>query len=185
MTAFASEIVAGQLSASFETDPAMDAAEAGVDATLTSGLSTAVYETDFLDSFGASMRSSAINLTMADLQNGIGDGVTKGLYQEGDLAHAALHGLVGCAAAEALDGNCASGAPQQPSRSRSMQGCKREGHRSATHTVLIMIFLQRTRHGRLTSHSRPILSALLLGMLPLGAAPPMSTTVHLSRVPAH
>lgn len=84
--------------------------EAGIDATITSGLSTAVYETDFLDSFGASMRSSAINLTMADLQNGIGDGVTKGLYQEGDLAHAALHGLVGCAAAEALDGNCASGA---------------------------------------------------------------------------
>ncbi|WP_296428357.1 filamentous hemagglutinin N-terminal domain-containing protein [Yoonia sp.] len=84
--------------------------EAGIDATITSGLSTAVYETDFLDSFGASMRSSAISLTMADLQNGIGDGVTKGLYQEGDLAHAALHGLVGCAAAEALDGNCASGA---------------------------------------------------------------------------
>jgi hypothetical protein len=80
--------------------------EAGIDATITSGLSTAVYETDFLDSFGTSMRSSAISLTMADLQNGIGD-LNLG---EGSFAHAALHGVVGCAAAEALDGNCASGA---------------------------------------------------------------------------
>ncbi|KQB97606.1 hypothetical protein AL073_01260 [Loktanella sp. 1ANDIMAR09] len=45
-----------------------------------------------------------------DLQSGIGDGVTDGLYTEGDFSHAALHGLVGCAAAEGLGGNCASGA---------------------------------------------------------------------------
>ena len=43
---------------------------------------------------------------MADLQEGVGD---LGLG-EGSFEHAALHGLVGCAAAEALDGNCASGA---------------------------------------------------------------------------
>ena len=52
---------------------------------------------------------AAINLTMADLQNGIGNGLTKGLYTEGDLAHATLHGLVGCAAGEALGGNCGAG----------------------------------------------------------------------------
>ena len=43
---------------------------------------------------------------MADLHHGIGVGV----YTEGSLPHALLHGVVGCAAAEALDGNCALGA---------------------------------------------------------------------------
>ncbi|WP_400083102.1 hypothetical protein [Yoonia sp. R78084] len=47
---------------------------------------------------------------MADLQHGVGEGVSDGLYTEGSLPHALLHGAVGCVAAEALDGNCASGA---------------------------------------------------------------------------
>ncbi len=55
------------------------------------------------------MRSNAISLVMADLQSGIGDGVQAGRYAEGDLSHAALHGLMSCAAGEALGGNCASG----------------------------------------------------------------------------
>ncbi|WP_341368896.1 filamentous hemagglutinin N-terminal domain-containing protein [Yoonia sp. BS5-3] len=80
--------------------------ERGIDATITAGLSAEIHETDFLESFSASMSSAAVNLTMADLQVGIGD---LGL-NEGGLAHAALHGTVGCLAAEALDGNCASGA---------------------------------------------------------------------------
>ena len=80
--------------------------DAGIDATLTAGLSTAVYETDFLDSFKGSVASATVNLAMADLQEGIGD-LKLG---EGSIEHAALHGVVGCAAATALDGNCASGA---------------------------------------------------------------------------
>ncbi|MEJ6405104.1 two-partner secretion domain-containing protein [Yoonia sp. 2307UL14-13] len=84
--------------------------ESGIDATLTAGLNTAVHDTDFLDSFADNLEASAVNLAMADLQTGIGDGVSAGTYAEGSLPHALLHGAVGCAAAEALDGNCASGA---------------------------------------------------------------------------
>ncbi|MEJ6405113.1 DUF6862 domain-containing protein [Yoonia sp. 2307UL14-13] len=54
--------------------------------------------------------AATINLAMADLQEGIGDGVSAGTYAEGSLPHALLHGAVGCAAAEGLGGNCASGA---------------------------------------------------------------------------
>ncbi|MDX8350525.1 filamentous hemagglutinin N-terminal domain-containing protein [Cognatiyoonia sp. IB215446] len=85
--------------------------EAGIDATLTAGLTTAVYDdTDFLDAFGSSLESAAINLAMADLQQGIGDGVEAGFFEEGDFEHALLHGVVGCAAGEALGGSCGSGA---------------------------------------------------------------------------
>lgn len=87
--------------------------ESGIDATLTAGLTVAMDDdlkgSEFWSQFAASMSSSAVNLTMADLQNGIGDGISAGLYKEGDLAHAALHGLVGCAAGEALGGNCGAG----------------------------------------------------------------------------
>ena len=81
--------------------------ESGIDATVTAGLTTVVYEdTDFLDSFGSSLGASTVNLAMADLQMGIGD-LNLG---EGSFQHATLHGLVGCAAAEGLGGDCASGA---------------------------------------------------------------------------
>ena len=84
--------------------------QAGIDASLSAGLTIAFDDdldgADFLDLFQASMRTSTVNLTMADLQVGIGD-LRLG---EGSFEHAALHGLVGCAAAEALDGDCASGA---------------------------------------------------------------------------
>ena len=80
--------------------------EAGIDSTLTAGMSTAVYDTDFLENFRGSVASATVNLAMADLQEGIGD--LK--LDEGGFEHAALHGLVGCAAAKALDGDCASGA---------------------------------------------------------------------------
>ncbi|MEL6837864.1 MAG: hypothetical protein AAFP85_01150 [Pseudomonadota bacterium] len=46
------------------------------------------------------------DLTVADLQVGIGDLE----LSEGSFEHAALHGLVGCAAGEALGGSCESGA---------------------------------------------------------------------------
>ncbi|KQB97604.1 hypothetical protein AL073_01250 [Loktanella sp. 1ANDIMAR09] len=84
--------------------------EHGIDATITAGLSSAVYETDFLDSFESSLKASAVNMVMVDLQTGVGDGVERGLYSEGSVPHALLHGAVGCAAAEGLGGNCASGA---------------------------------------------------------------------------
>ncbi|MEJ6405108.1 cytidine deaminase-like fold-containing protein [Yoonia sp. 2307UL14-13] len=85
--------------------------DAGIDATLTAGLNTAVHDDiDFLEAFGGSVESAAINLAMADLQQGIGDGVSAGTYAEGSLPHALLHGAVGCAAAEGLGGDCASGA---------------------------------------------------------------------------
>ncbi|WP_400083114.1 filamentous hemagglutinin N-terminal domain-containing protein [Yoonia sp. R78084] len=84
--------------------------EHGIDASITAGLSSAVYETDFLDSFESSLKASAVNMVMADLQTGVGDGVKDGLYTEGSVPHALLHGAVGCAAAEGLGGNCASGA---------------------------------------------------------------------------
>ena len=84
--------------------------EAGIDATLTAGLTVAMDDdlkgSEFWNQFASSMQSTAISLTMADLQDGVGD-MSLG---EGSLAHATLHGVVGCVAAEALDGNCASGA---------------------------------------------------------------------------
>ncbi|MEL6837867.1 MAG: filamentous hemagglutinin N-terminal domain-containing protein [Pseudomonadota bacterium] len=84
--------------------------ESGIDASLSSGLTIAFDDdldgSDFLGLFADNMQSSAINLTMADLQVGIGD-LELG---EGSFEHAALHGLVGCAAGEALGGSCESGA---------------------------------------------------------------------------
>ena len=47
---------------------------------------------------------------MADLQDGIGEGVSGRVYTEGSLPHTLLQGAWGCAPAAALDGNCASGA---------------------------------------------------------------------------
>ncbi|MFQ1702573.1 filamentous hemagglutinin N-terminal domain-containing protein [Loktanella agnita] len=84
--------------------------EHGIDASLTAGLTVATNDdlkgSEFWDVFAANMKSSAINLTMADLQKGVGD-LELG---EGSFEHAALHGLVGCAAGEALGGSCGSGA---------------------------------------------------------------------------
>ncbi len=54
--------------------------------------------------------AAATDLTFADLQHRIGDQVVASDFTEGSLAHAVLHGAVGCVAAEALDGHCASGA---------------------------------------------------------------------------
>ncbi|MCK0097432.1 filamentous hemagglutinin N-terminal domain-containing protein [Yoonia sp. F2084L] len=79
--------------------------ENGIDATLTAGLTVAVYEdADFLDSFTGSMRSSSITMVMADFQTGIGANFARG-SAENVLSHAAL----GCVVAEATGANCEAG----------------------------------------------------------------------------
>lgn len=83
--------------------------EHGIDASITAGLSSAVYETDFLDSFESSLKASAVNMVMADLQTGVGDLKKNSDLVDGGLGAALLHGGIGCAANAALDGSCASG----------------------------------------------------------------------------
>ncbi|WP_299085615.1 DUF637 domain-containing protein [uncultured Ruegeria sp.] len=80
--------------------------EGTLDAAITSGLNTAVYDTDFLDGFTTSVVTTAVNLTLADAQFEIG---RLGL-DEGSVPHAFLHGIAGCAAAEAQGASCAAGA---------------------------------------------------------------------------
>jgi len=84
--------------------------EGTLDAAITSGLSTAVYDTDFSDSFKADFASTILNLAIADVQHGIGDYSEKLGIKEGSAPHAFLHGLAGCAAAEAQGADCAAGA---------------------------------------------------------------------------
>ncbi|MHA3916768.1 DUF637 domain-containing protein, partial [Halovulum sp. GXIMD14793] len=79
--------------------------ERGIDAAISSGLTSAVYGTDFADSFVASFGQSVAALALAESQTLIGD---QGLV-EGSLGHAALHGLAGCAFAEATGGDCRAG----------------------------------------------------------------------------
>ena len=93
--------------------------ERGLDNLISSGLSAAVYDTNFGDSFASAMTSSLVNLAMADVQYAIGEiGVTRDANGsvthdpnwEGSPGHAILHGLAGCAAAELQGADCAAGA---------------------------------------------------------------------------
>jgi filamentous hemagglutinin len=77
-----------------------------IDGIITSGLSSAVYGTDFGQGFSAALLNTLVTLTLADVQFEIGElGLVEGSFQ-----HALLHGLAGCAAAQALGADCAAGA---------------------------------------------------------------------------
>ncbi|EEE35422.1 putative filamentous hemagglutinin family protein, partial [Rhodobacteraceae bacterium KLH11] len=84
--------------------------EGTLDAAIRSGLNTAVYGTDFSDSFKADFASTLVNLAIADVQHGIGDYSKKFGIKEGSAPHAFLHALAGCAAAKAQGADCAAGA---------------------------------------------------------------------------
>ncbi|EBA11188.1 two-partner secretion domain-containing protein [Roseobacter sp. CCS2] len=90
----------------FSTQGILDAM---TDAVLTAGLSSAVYDTDFADSFKASLRSFAINQTTSALQFGVGELKAGTDLVDGGFGAALLHGAIGCAANEAFDGDCGSG----------------------------------------------------------------------------
>jgi len=80
--------------------------EGAIDAAISSGLSSAVYGTDFGSGFVRSFGNSVVNLAMADFQSLVG---LQNLV-EGSAEHMALHGLIGCVAAELSDADCAAGA---------------------------------------------------------------------------
>ncbi|WP_292056361.1 DUF637 domain-containing protein [Martelella sp.] len=80
--------------------------DGALDGMITSGLSSAVYGTDFGSSFSRSLLNTVVSLTLADVQFEIG----KLGLEEGSFPHAMLHGLAGCAAAEATGVSCAAGA---------------------------------------------------------------------------
>lgn len=80
--------------------------EGAFDATISSGLSSAISGSDFREGLTTSLVRSVVALGLADTQNQIG-GI--GL-EEGSVSHALLHGLAGCAAAEASGADCRAGA---------------------------------------------------------------------------
>ncbi|PTQ71231.1 VENN motif-containing pre-toxin protein [Celeribacter persicus] len=85
--------------------------EGALDGAISSGLSSAVYGTDFMEGFSSSLVNTVVNLTLADVQFEIGELFKGGANGgEGSLGHALLHGLAGCAAAEAQGADCAAGA---------------------------------------------------------------------------
>ncbi|KZL25876.1 hypothetical protein PsWM33_01607 [Pseudovibrio sp. WM33] len=84
--------------------------DGALDGIISNGLSSAVYGTDFLEGFSSSMINTIVNLAMADVQFEIGE-LGEGIDNwEGSFGHALLHGLTGCAAAEATGASCAAGA---------------------------------------------------------------------------
>ncbi len=85
--------------------------EGAFDGAISSGLSSAVYGTDFKTGLRNSVVRNIVALGLADTQNEIGkvfnDNANGG---EGSLGHALLHGVAGCAAAELQGASCAAGA---------------------------------------------------------------------------
>ncbi len=84
--------------------------EGTLDSVVTSGLSSVVYDTDFSDSFSNALLSTIVNLVIADVQFEIGDWTEEFDWGEGSFEHAMLHGLAGCATAQAQGADCAAGA---------------------------------------------------------------------------
>ncbi|MEJ8563508.1 filamentous hemagglutinin N-terminal domain-containing protein [Yoonia sp. GPGPB17] len=89
--------------------------EGAFDATLGAGINSAVTGADFNDAFKTSFVSSVVALGLADTQNEIGDLFSDANGNpinggEGSLGHVLLHGMAGCAAAEAQGADCAAGA---------------------------------------------------------------------------
>jgi len=74
-------------------------------------IQTTAYGGSFGDAFKGSFINSVVALGLADAQTGIGDVFAReGSGGEGSLGHVLLHGLAGCAAAEAQGADCAAGA---------------------------------------------------------------------------
>ncbi len=85
--------------------------EGAFDATLSTGLSSAVTGSDFREGLTTSLVRSVVALGLADAQNRIGNIFEGGANGgEGSLRHALLHGIAGCAAAEASGADCGAGA---------------------------------------------------------------------------
>ncbi len=89
--------------------------EGAFDATISSGVNSAIYGTSFGDGFQSSLISTVVSLGLADVHNEIGtifrdsqgNPINGG---EGSFAHVALHGIAGCAAAELQGADCRAGA---------------------------------------------------------------------------
>ena len=85
--------------------------QGALDGAISSGVNSAIYGTDFMDGLSASVLQTVANLMLADVQFEIGELFKNGANGgEGSLGHALLHGLAGCAAAEAQGADCAAGA---------------------------------------------------------------------------
>ncbi|WP_286906369.1 filamentous hemagglutinin N-terminal domain-containing protein [Roseovarius sp.] len=84
--------------------------EGALDGAINSGLGAAVYGTDFLDGFSGALAATVVNLALADAQFEIGELGGGSAQWEGSTGHALLHGLAGCAAAQAQGADCAAGA---------------------------------------------------------------------------
>ncbi len=89
--------------------------ERAFDGAIQSGLSSAVYGTDFKTGLRNSVVRTIVALGLADVQTEIGgvfndengDPINGG---EGSFGHVALHAIAGCAAAEASGADCGAGA---------------------------------------------------------------------------
>ena len=79
------------------------------DAVLTASLGSAIKDTDFRDSFKASLASFAVNQAATGLQFGVGEIKEFSDLADGGFGAALLHGAIGCAANAALDASCGSG----------------------------------------------------------------------------
>jgi hypothetical protein len=83
----------------------------GLDNLIEAGVSTLINGGDFGDTFWQLALTDSVNVLQAALQNQIGGIFENGSNGgEGSFGHVFLHGLVGCATAELLDGHCAAGA---------------------------------------------------------------------------
>jgi len=81
----------------------------GADATIQAGLQTAIEGGSFL----SNLKTDGVNDVAADIAYGIGQANTNGDFgtgTAGEIAYAAAHGLLGCAASAAEGTGCAGGA---------------------------------------------------------------------------
>lgn len=76
--------------------------EKGLDAVITSGLSSAAYGTDFWTNLRAGMANALVDLAGADIQNEIGVN-----FAPGSAGGWASHMLLGCVKSELTGADCA------------------------------------------------------------------------------
>ncbi len=83
-----------------------------LDSALGSGASSIIYGSDFWDGFKNGVINNTVDLVSAAFQHEIGDLAANNTFgvNEGNVVHAALHGIIGCATAEAAGESCAAGA---------------------------------------------------------------------------
>ena len=89
--------------------------EGAFDGAISSGINSAVYGTDFGEGLSSSLIRTVVALGLADVQTGIGSIFNDANGRpinggEGSIGHVLLHGLAGCAAAEAGGADCRAGA---------------------------------------------------------------------------